>query len=217
MAARHDGLPINGRGSYLFVRSPTHLHRGIDLGAPEGSPVVAARPGVVEFATDAYMQGFGGYGRVVVLAHRDGYRALYAHLLEALVRPGQWVEQGQLLGRVGKTGYEKDDPAKETDGPHLHFETAIGPYPRASEAPRVDPVAYLARTGGVHPLTGHPITPLGEGLVLASHVSPPAMQQPWVGPAGAAVIQSPPSSGLGALLLFLGLGVAGAVAFMRSR
>lgn len=87
------------------------FHAGTDLGAPLGTPVLAAYPGSVEVAD--YM---GGYGLTVVLNHnKSTQQTLYGHLSEIFVEPGEWVEQGTVIGRVGSTG--------NSTGPHLHFET----------------------------------------------------------------------------------------------
>jgi murein DD-endopeptidase MepM/ murein hydrolase activator NlpD len=90
-------------GEYRF-------HGGTDLGAPEGTPVIAAVSGQVVAA-----DFLGGYGLTVVLQHEQGMdESLYAHLSEIFVRPGDRVEQGNVIGRVGSTG--------NSTGPHLHFE-----------------------------------------------------------------------------------------------
>ena len=87
------------------------FHAGTDLGAPLGTPVLAASPGTVEIAD--YM---GGYGLTVVLNHNKAtLQTLYAHLSEIFVEPGEKVAQGTVIGRVGSTG--------NSTGPHLHFET----------------------------------------------------------------------------------------------
>ncbi|GEM_PF-286372 len=86
------------------------LHSGTDIGAPMGTPVVAAFAGKVTIA-----DVMGGYGLVIALEHNNGTQeTLYAHLSEIFVRPGEWVEQGTVIGRVGSTGL--------STGPHLHFE-----------------------------------------------------------------------------------------------
>jgi len=85
------------------------LHRGIDLAAPEGSPVRAALGGVVRSAGER-----GDYGLAVEVAHDDGYTTLYAHASELLVREGERVTPGQTIARVGHTG--------RSTGPHLHLE-----------------------------------------------------------------------------------------------
>lgn len=93
------------------ITGDQRFHAGTDLGAPMGTPVLAAYPGSVAVAD--YM---GGYGLTVVLNHnKSTQQTLYGHLSEVLVEPGEWVEQGTLIGRVGSTG--------NSTGPHLHFET----------------------------------------------------------------------------------------------
>lgn len=102
-------------------------HRGaqaqfaIDLGVPEGTPVVAARAGVVMQVEDDFhghgvdLEKYGDRANYVRVLHEDGSMALYAHLAPgtALVRPGEKVAVGGFLARSGDTGY--------TTGPHLHF------------------------------------------------------------------------------------------------
>jgi murein DD-endopeptidase MepM/ murein hydrolase activator NlpD len=91
------------------ITGDRRFHSGADLGAPMGTPVVAAYPGSVEIADFV-----GGYGLTVVLNHNVTQQTLYGHLSEIFVQPGQWVEQGTVIGRVGSTG--------NSTGPHLHFE-----------------------------------------------------------------------------------------------
>jgi murein DD-endopeptidase MepM/ murein hydrolase activator NlpD len=86
------------------------LHTGTDLGAPTGTPVVAAKGGTV--ITADYL---GGYGLTVILRHEgDTQETRYAHLSQLMVRPGEQVKQGDVVGLVGSTG--------NSTGPHLHFE-----------------------------------------------------------------------------------------------
>jgi murein DD-endopeptidase MepM/ murein hydrolase activator NlpD len=87
------------------------FHSGTDLAAPLGTPVLAAYPGTVEVAD--YV---GGYGLTVVLNHNQKtLQTLYGHLSEIFVAPGETIQQGTVIGRVGSTG--------NSTGPHLHFET----------------------------------------------------------------------------------------------
>ncbi|MDR7485601.1 MAG: peptidoglycan DD-metalloendopeptidase family protein [Armatimonadota bacterium] len=86
-----------------------HHHTGVDIAGPRGSPVRAAYDGAVIFAG-----WYGGYGKLVVLDHGQGISTLYGHLAEIVVAPGQRLARGQVLGRVGSTGY--------ATGPHLHYE-----------------------------------------------------------------------------------------------
>jgi len=125
---RPAALPGNGNVSLMFpVSIPSvitsafgwrihpisggyRFHQGTDIGAPMGTPVVAAYAGKVSIAN--FM---GGYGLTVVMGHGDEtIETLYAHLSEIFVQPGEWVEQGEVIGRVGSTG--------NSTGPHLHFE-----------------------------------------------------------------------------------------------
>lgn len=84
-------------------------HPGIDVGAAWGTPVYAAGAGYVRQA-----EWFFGYGKFIRIDHGYGYQTAYGHLSTIGVRPGQYVEKGEFIGRVGSTGY--------STGPHLHFE-----------------------------------------------------------------------------------------------
>ncbi|AFZ43321.1 Peptidase M23 [Halothece sp. PCC 7418] len=88
------------------------FHTGTDFTAPEGTPVVATKSGRVVLADYS-----SGYGLIVGLRHNDKNESRYAHLSQIHVKPGQWVEQGTVIGRVGNTGL--------STGPHLHFEWRI--------------------------------------------------------------------------------------------
>ncbi|WP_299427857.1 peptidoglycan DD-metalloendopeptidase family protein [uncultured Meiothermus sp.] len=100
------------------------FHTGIDLAAPTGTPIYAARAGQVGTAGWSRF----GYGLHVIVGHGGAKETLYAHMSRILVRPGQWVERGDLLGHVGSTGW--------STGPHLHFEVRVGGTPR-------NPLAFL--------------------------------------------------------------------------
>ncbi|MBW4640452.1 MAG: M23 family metallopeptidase [Gloeocapsa sp. UFS-A4-WI-NPMV-4B04] len=93
------------------ITGTRRFHAGTDLGASLGTPVLAADAGKVAIA-----DWLGGYGLTVVLEHENfTQQTLYGHLSEIFVQPGEWVEQGTVIGRVGSTG--------NSTGPHLHFET----------------------------------------------------------------------------------------------
>jgi murein DD-endopeptidase MepM/ murein hydrolase activator NlpD len=92
------------------ITGDQRLHSGTDLGAPMGTPVLAALTGRVMLA-----DFFGGYGLAIALEHTQGtQQTLYGHLSEIFVKPGEVVKQGTVIGRVGSTG--------NSTGPHLHFE-----------------------------------------------------------------------------------------------
>jgi murein DD-endopeptidase MepM/ murein hydrolase activator NlpD len=84
-------------------------HRGIDLAAPEGSPIFAAQSGVVKSVGER-----GGYGLAVEVEHAGGVTTLYGHASETLVQVGDQIEKGQAIARVGHSG--------RATGDHLHFE-----------------------------------------------------------------------------------------------
>ena len=88
------------------------FHAGIDLRGPEGTPVYATAPGIVDFA------GWEtGYGQIVVLDHGYGLSTRYSHLGRILVQPGERVALHQQIGLLGNTGW--------STGPHLLYETRL--------------------------------------------------------------------------------------------
>jgi murein DD-endopeptidase MepM/ murein hydrolase activator NlpD len=99
------------------------MHTGIDIDAPLGSPIVSAAQGVVAFSG-----WLGGYGNTVIVQHDQVHTTLYAHLNSLPVDKDQDLEQGEVLGYVGMTGW--------TTGPHLHFEIRKNGDP-------VNPASYL--------------------------------------------------------------------------
>lgn len=103
------------------------MHKGIDIAAPIGTPIVAAAPGIVIKAG----WNSGGYGRLVDIKHADGTFTRYAHNNRILVQAGQQVDQGQLISEMGSSGH--------STGPHLHFEL----HPTGKDA--VNPMAFLKR------------------------------------------------------------------------
>jgi murein DD-endopeptidase MepM/ murein hydrolase activator NlpD len=88
-------------------------HRGIDIGAPLGTPIYAAASGVV---LTARMGWDGGYGNMIVIENDStrNIKTLYGHLSRLAISTGDQVNQGQIIGYVGSTGH--------STGPHLHFE-----------------------------------------------------------------------------------------------
>ncbi|MGD1951750.1 MAG: peptidoglycan DD-metalloendopeptidase family protein [Leptolyngbyaceae cyanobacterium] len=92
------------------IHGDYRFHSGTDLGAPQGTPILATQSGQVSVAD--YL---GGYGLTVILRHNDNtLESRYAHMSHMLVAVGEWVEQGDVIGLVGSTG--------NSTGPHLHFE-----------------------------------------------------------------------------------------------
>jgi murein DD-endopeptidase MepM/ murein hydrolase activator NlpD len=85
------------------------MHKGIDIANNTGTPILAARDGVVAFAGWS-----GAYGYLVELSHADGDSTRYAHNSRLLVRKGQIIPQGSRISLMGSTG--------RSTGPHLHFE-----------------------------------------------------------------------------------------------
>ena len=98
--------PFGGRDAPTAGAST--YHEGVDLGAPEGTPIYASRTGTV--TTASYGKAAGYY---VKLNHGDGFSSIYMHMTRYTVRSGQAVSAGQVIGYVGSTGV--------STGPHLHF------------------------------------------------------------------------------------------------
>lgn len=122
--------PVPGRLTSRFgnrvhpIYGDVRLHAGIDIGAPNGTPIVAADDGVAIIAGPT-----GSYGNFVVLSHGAGLSTSYAHQSSLAVSPGQSVRKGQVIGYVGSTG--------ASTGNHLHFEVRRNGEP-------VDPLGYVS-------------------------------------------------------------------------
>jgi murein DD-endopeptidase MepM/ murein hydrolase activator NlpD len=106
--------PFSGEGAY---------HTGVDIASPIGTPARVTADGIVVFADRS-----GGYGRLVIVDHGNGYETYYAHLSRVDVIAGQEIRQGELVGAVGASG--------RVTAPHLHYEV------RVRKAP-VNPYRYL--------------------------------------------------------------------------
>jgi murein DD-endopeptidase MepM/ murein hydrolase activator NlpD len=107
--------PVPGRVTSGFgerfhpILGYERLHKGVDLHAAMGAPIVAAADGKVVSA------GWrGGYGREVAIAHAGGIQTLYGHMSRIAAHSGQMVRQGEVIGYVGSSGL--------ATGPHLHYE-----------------------------------------------------------------------------------------------
>lgn len=101
------------------------MHDGVDIAAPVGTPVHAAEGGTV-----IYSGRLRGYGNVIILRHDDHYVTVYGHNSQNLVREGDSIARGQVIGNIGDSG--------RTTGANLHFEV------RRDNIAR-NPLAYLPR------------------------------------------------------------------------
>jgi len=121
--------PVSGKRSGIFgsVRimngQPRNPHNGEDIGAPAGSDVAATNDGVVRLTVDHFFSGKG-----VFVDHGLGFYSMYFHLSEVLVKDGDLVKAGQIIGKVGATG--------RATGPHLHWGVKLN-------GARVNPYALL--------------------------------------------------------------------------
>ena len=111
-ADSYDGVflwPVSGAVNSGFGPRGSSFHDGLDIGAPEGTPIRAVEHGEV-----IYSDQLRGYGNIVIIRHSGGIVSVYAHNEVNLVRDKQQVARGQVIARVGSTG--------RVTGPHLHFE-----------------------------------------------------------------------------------------------
>ncbi len=120
------------------------MHKGLDLVARPGAPILASAPGRIVFAGWERQ----GYGNMIIIDHGDDVKTVYAHNKVNLVRRGQRVERGQVIARLGKTGL--------ASGHHLHFEYRV-------KGRAVNPEPHLA-------LLCNP--PQGAGLLSCARVEP---------------------------------------------
>ncbi len=109
--------PVGGILVSRFGNRGGEHHDGIDIAAPEGTPIDAAAAGTVIFAGTQH-----GYGNLAIVDHGGGEATVYAHCEKLLIRVGQKVSAGQEIARVGRTG--------RATGPHLHFEVREHARPR---------------------------------------------------------------------------------------
>ncbi len=99
------------------------MHEGLDVGADVGTPIVAPADGLITFAGAK-----AGFGLFVQIDHGYGVETIYAHASKLLAQKGEQVKRGELIAKVGNTGY--------STGPHLHYEVRINGTP-------VDPLYYV--------------------------------------------------------------------------
>lgn len=118
--------PVQGYVTGYFGYEGEHFHKGMDIGAGEGTPIYAAASGtVVDVVFDYSTEGLGCY---VTIDHGNGYQTTYAQCSDLYVYVGQSVEQGDVIAAVGSTG--------DSTGPHLHFRvTQYGEF--------IDPANFL--------------------------------------------------------------------------
>lgn len=125
--------PVAGRCSSGFGARWGEFHKGQDLAAPIGTPIVAAASGSVIAAGPA-----SGFGLWVKLQHPGGVVTIYGHINRYLVHVGQTVQAGQPIAEVGNRG--------QSTGPHLHYQVEL-------DGKAVDPVAFHQQQGAA-PLCG---------------------------------------------------------------
>jgi murein DD-endopeptidase MepM/ murein hydrolase activator NlpD len=115
--------PVSGPITSPFGMRGGKLHPGIDIGVPTGTPIHAAAAGTV-----VYCGWMEGYGNLVVIDHHNGLATAYAHQSKLASTCGENVDQGEVIGYSGCTGF--------CTGPHVHFEVRVDGTP-------VDPLTYL--------------------------------------------------------------------------
>lgn len=119
--------PVNGTITGVFGEPrPGHMHQGLDIAAPEGTPIRAADSGTVALIQSTASSG--GYGNFTCVQHSSGLATCYAHQSSFGTSMGARVAKGQVIGYVGNTGH--------SFGAHLHFETRIN-------GSAVNPMNYL--------------------------------------------------------------------------
>jgi murein DD-endopeptidase MepM/ murein hydrolase activator NlpD len=117
--------PVHGRVIAAFgAKSNGQQNDGIDVAVPENTPIKAAEDGVVAYAGSELK----GYGNLVLVRHPNGYVTAYAHAKELLVKKGDPVKRGQVIGKSGQSG--------NVEAPELHFEVRKGTAP-------IDPMQFL--------------------------------------------------------------------------
>jgi murein DD-endopeptidase MepM/ murein hydrolase activator NlpD len=125
VAVKDEEVPAMYKGKFIWpvkegvvvsrfgIRGGTK-HQGIDISAPKGSPVLAARAGKVIYSDNKLR----GYGNLILIRHDDGFISVYAHNKENKAREGDTVDRGQVIALLGATG--------NAEAPHLHFEIREG-------------------------------------------------------------------------------------------
>ncbi len=119
--------PVNGKVTSGFGIRNGRRHDGLDISGKTGTPIKAAAAGKVVFSG-----AMRGYGKLILVRHKDNMFTAYAHNSRNKVKKGQKVRQGQVIGKVGRTG--------RATGPHLHFEIRHGQTAR-------NPLFFLPKRG----------------------------------------------------------------------
>lgn len=133
------GRPVNGliTSKYGNRTDPLNkkkgIHEGVDIRGKHGEKIRATAAGIV---VKAFVNG--GYGNYVEIDHGNGYRTVYAHMQNYLVKKGESVQQGQIIGQVGSSG--------RSTGPHLHYEIRLHSTP-------VNPTKFMKVADLTHTLT----------------------------------------------------------------
>ncbi len=127
----YSGVYLSSYYGYRYhpIDGDWRYHSGIDISmsGAYGKNIIATRAGTVILSSLESESGTG-YGNYIIIDHGDGYTSLYGHCSELLVSEGQTVSQGQIIAKVGSTGW--------STGPHLHFEVRYN-------GSTVDPLDYV--------------------------------------------------------------------------
>lgn len=119
-----SSMPVTSGFGYRYIFGKTQFHKGIDFGAPVGTPVYATGNGVVTYS------GMGtGYGRYIEIDHGNGLVTRYGHMSANYVNVGDTVSANQQIGASGNSG--------RSTGPHLHYEVR-------QNGQAINPQSYLA-------------------------------------------------------------------------
>lgn len=118
-------FPTSGTISSHFGTRWNRMHNGLDIAGSTGTPIKAADEGVV-----SYSGVMNGYGNIIIINHKNGYKTYYGHCSELYANEGDIVSKGDVIAAIGSTG--------NSTGPHLHFEIRVDDTP-------VNPENYVSR------------------------------------------------------------------------
>ncbi len=125
-----NGWLLSGFGYRIDpITRRIRMHNGVDIAGPTGTPIMASADGKIDFAGSR-----SGYGLSIEIDHEYGIKTFYAHLSAILVKQGQIVRRGEVIGLMGATG--------RTTGSHLHYEVRVNNVP-------VNPLLYMLNTDAV--------------------------------------------------------------------